>query len=133
MKEEKEKITKVDFEPLSREVVDVAYKVHQKMGSGLLESIYEECFYIELNKREIPCERQKLISVFYDGIKLSSPLRLDLVIDNKIIVELKSIESIHQSHTAQILTYMRTANINTGLLINFGEPYFKKAVKRFVL
>ena len=130
---ENTKITKMCFEPLSKEVVDIAYKIHQKIGSGLLECIYEDCFVIELEKRKIPFERQKSISVIYEGQKIPSILKLDLYIDNEIIVELKSVEKIIPAHSAQILSYMRLSDCKTGLLINFGEPYFKQAIKRFVL
>lgn len=131
--EDNTKITKMDFEPLSKEVVDIAYKIHQTMGSGLLECIYEDCFIIELEKRKISYEKQKRLPIQYEGKTLPSILKLDLIIDNKIIVELKSVEKIIPAHTAQILTYMRLSNCKTGLLINFGEPYFKQAIKRFVL
>ncbi|MCB9991459.1 MAG: GxxExxY protein [Rhodospirillales bacterium] len=131
--EDKAKITKVSFDPLSREVVDAAFYIHQTMGAGLLESVYEECFEVELKKRNIPFQRQVGLPVYYDGVKLNTSLRLDLVVDNQIVVELKSLERVTNAHTAQILTYMRTGGFKTGLLINYGEPYFKQAVKRFVL
>lgn len=128
-----EVVKKIDFEPLSKEVVDCAYQIHQKMGTGLLENIYEDCFVIELKKRNIQFERQKLVKVIYQGIEIPSKYKLDLVIEGQIILELKSVEKITAAHQAQILTYMRTSQIKTGLLINFGEPFFKAAIKRFVL
>lgn len=131
--EEDNKITKIDFDPLSKSVVDVAFQIHQKIGSGLLESIYEDCFSYELQKRGIPFERQKFIPVVYDGTVMAAPLKLDLIVDGKIVVELKSVEKIMNAHSAQILSYMRMADIRTGLLVNFGDPYFKTAIKRFVL
>lgn len=131
-KEEDRKLTKISFDPLSKEIVDTAFYIHQQLGSGLLESVYEEAFAVALSKN-IAFERQKAVPVYFDGIKLDTTLRLDLVVDNRIIVELKSLENVSNAHTAQILTYMKTSGIKTGLLINFGEPYFKKAIKRFVL
>lgn len=131
--EKDKKITKISFEPLSREVVDTAFYIHQKMGTGMLESIYEECFAIALSERNISFQRQKVLPVYFEGKKLDTSLRLDLVVGNKIVVELKSLERTTNAHTAQILTYMKTGGFDTGLLINFGEPYFKKAVQRFVL
>jgi len=128
-----EALTSKEFDTLSKEVVDCAFQIHQTMGAGLLESIYEDCFEVELNKRNIPYERQKLIKVEYMGNKIPTSFRLDLVIDGQIIAELKSVEKIIRAHQAQILTYMRTSNIKTGFSINFGEPYFKSAIKRFVL
>jgi GxxExxY protein len=131
--EEEAKITKISFDPLSKEVVDIAFHIHQTMGPGLLESIYEECFVLSLSKKNISFERQKSVPVYFEGQKINTPLRLDLVVDNKIVVELKSLDHLASAHTAQILTYMRTGGFKTGLLINFGEPYFKKAIRRFAL
>lgn len=128
-----EVVKKFDFEPLSKEVVDCAYKIHQTLGTGLLESIYEECFVVELEKRNINFERQKIINVNYEGVSIPTTYKLDLVVENKIIIELKSVEKLNAAHQAQILTYLKTSEISTGLLINFGEPYFKAAIKRFVL
>ena len=99
----------------------------------MLECIYEDCLAIELEKRQISFVRQKTVPVYFENIKLPSVLKLDLLVENQIIVELKSVEKIMPAHTAQILTYMRNAKIKTGLLINFGDPYFKTAFKRFIL
>ena len=126
-------VTKIAFDDVSRQVVDAAYKVHQALGSGLLEGLYEECLAIELGKRNIPFQRQKEIPVFYEGVKISLTYRMDLVVADHLIVEIKSVERIIPAHQAQILSYMKTSGIRTGLLINFGEPYFKAAIKRFVL
>jgi GxxExxY protein len=121
------------FDALSKDVVDCAFKIHQTIGTGLLENIYEDCFVIELEKRNIAFERQKIVKIVYEGIEIPSIYRLDLVISNQIIVELKSVENISRAHQAQILTYMKTSGISVGLIINFGEPYFKAAIKRFVI
>ena len=131
--EEHEAVTKIAFDDVSRQVVDAAYKVHQSLGTGLLEGLYEECLVIELQKRNIPFERQKEIPVFYEGIKISLTYRMDLIVADSLIIELKSVEKIIPAHQAQILSYMKTSGIKTGLLINFGEPYFKAAIKRFML
>ena len=128
-----EVVKKIDFDPLSKEVVDCAYKIHQTLGTGLLENIYEDCFAVELEKRGLSYERQKVINVDYEGVLIPTTYKLDLVVENKIIVELKSVEKIISAHQAQILKYLKTSNISTGLLINFGEPYFKAAIKRFVV
>ena len=128
-----EAVTKIAFDDLSREVVDSAFKVHQALGAGLLEGIYEECMALELQKRGVPFERQKEIPVFYEGQKIDVSYRLDLVVGNALIVELKSVEKLNASHQSQILSYMKTSGIGAGLLINFGESYFKAAIKRFVL
>ena len=122
-----------DVDPISGKVVDVAFKIHQTLGTGLLESIYEDSFAVELQNRGIAFERQKTYPVFYEGIKLSTSLRLDLVVDDQLVVELKSQEGITNANQAQLLSYMRIASIHSGLIINFGEPYFKRAIKRMVL
>jgi GxxExxY protein len=127
------KSTKKNFSTLSKEVVDTAYYVHQKLGSGLLESIYQESMMIALKRKGLPFEVEKQCPVFFDGERLKTALRLDIVVDSQIVLELKSVEKIMPAHTAQILTYMRMGKYNTGFLINFGEPYFKNAIKRFVL
>lgn len=124
-------VEKIDFDPLSREVVDSAYKVHQYFGAGLLEKLYEEALCLELQKRNIPFERQCHLPVFYEGQLLDAPLRLDLVVDKKIVIEVKSVEKILPVHEAQILTYLKLSKIDLGFLINFHEPYFKSALKRF--
>ena len=131
--EEHEAVTKISFDEISRQVVDSAFKVHQTIGSGLLEGLYEECMIIELRKRGIPFERQKEIPLFYEGELIPATYKLDLVVAGCLIVELKSVVKIMPAHEAQILSYLRTSGIKTGLLINFGEPYFKAAIKRFVL
>lgn len=97
MSEDKKKI---DFDVLSKDVVDCAFKIHQNLGTGLLESIYEECFVVELEKRKINFERQKVIHVDYDGVKIPTTYKLDLVVDNKIIIELKSVERLNAAHQA---------------------------------
>lgn len=130
---EDQKITKISFEKESKEIVDMAFKIHQTLGAGMLECIYEDAFVVELEKRKIPFEKQKMVPVFYEGVKLPSYLKLDLIVYDKFVIELKSQKDITDVHTAQILTYMRTAQFKSGFIINFGEPYFKKAIKRFVL
>jgi GxxExxY protein len=125
--------TKIVFDDVSRQVVDAAFRVHQNLGTGLLESIYEECMVVEFRKRKIPFSRQVEVPIVYEGEKIPATYKLDLVVNNEIIIELKSVEKIIPVHKAQILTYMKTSGLKTGLLINFGEPYFKEAIKRFVL
>jgi GxxExxY protein len=125
--------TKFVFEDLSRQVVDAAFRIHQNLGTGLLEGIYEECMIVELKKRNIPFSRQVEIPIIYEGEKIPATYKLDLVVGNEIVIELKSVEKVIPAHKAQILTYMKTSGLKIGLLINFGEPYFKEAIKRFVL
>lgn len=123
----------IQFDDLSRQVVDCAYKVHQYFGSGLMEKIYEEAMCKELEKRKIHYVRQLSFPVFYEGEKLNAMLQLDLVVDNRIILELKCAEKIIPTFEAQILTYMKVSGIETGFIVNFKEPYFKNCIKRFAL
>lgn len=124
---------KHSFENLSKQVVDCCFQVHQKLGSGLLESLYVEPLCIELHKKGLIFEAQKDVPVFYDGIKLKNTCRLDVVIDNQIILELKAVEKVLPVHEAQLITYLKITGLKTGFLVNFNEPYFKAAIKRFVL
>jgi GxxExxY protein len=130
--EDHEEVTKIRFDDTSRQVIDAAFKVHQEVGPGLLEGIYEECLAIELRKRRVPFVRQLEIPIIYEGEKIPLSYRLDLVVGDSVVVELKSVEKILPVHTAQVLTYLKTSGFKAGLLINFAEPYFKAAVKRFV-
>lgn len=126
-------VQKYDFEQISKEVVDCCFQVHQKMGTGLLEDLYTEPLCIEFEKRNIKYELEKQIPVYYDGQLLKRSCRLDMVIDNAIILELKAVEKILPIHEAQLITYLKVAKLKTGFLINFKNPYFKSAIKRFVL
>lgn len=121
------------FEALSKDVVDCCYQVHQKLGPGLLEELYEEPVCIELEKKNLSFEAQKQIPVYYDGRKLRKVCRLDILIENQIVLELKAVDRLLPVHEAQILTYLKVTNLKTGFLMNFNEPYFKKAIRRFVL
>jgi len=122
-----------NFCALSKQVVDAAYKVHHYFGSGLLESIYEDALCLELEKRNINIQRQKSISVYYEGQELPSKFRIDLLIENKIIVELKSLETITNAHKAQILSYLKISQMEVGFIMNFGDPFFKRGIQRFVM
>ncbi|MBN1408762.1 MAG: GxxExxY protein [Calditrichaceae bacterium] len=121
------------FEDLSGEIIGCAIEVHKILGPGLLESAYEECLAYELRKKKISYERQKELPVIYKEINLECGYRIDLLVDNRILMELKSVEKLMPVHTAQILTYMRLSNIKIGLLINFNVTVLKNGLKRFVL
>lgn len=118
---------------ISKKVVDCAFRVHQQLGVGLLENAYEECLCILLTQNNIPFKRQVQMPIFFENQKIDVGYRVDLLIDEQLIVELKSVEKIIPVHHAQLLTYMRLAKINTGLLINFNSKLFKDGIKRFVL
>ena len=122
-----------NIEYLASEVVDIAYKIHYSLGPGLLESVYEVCFCHELNKREISFSTQKKVPIFYDGIEFKEGLRLDILIDNKIIVELKAQENYHSVWESQLLSYLKLSDMHIGFIINFNVPLIKQGIKRMVL
>jgi GxxExxY protein len=117
---------------ISKIIVDVAYKVHTKLGPGLLESVYEEIMYFELSKLGLNVERQKAIHVIWDDLKMELGFRADLIIENKVIIELKSVEIIAPVHPKQLLTYLKITGIKLGLLINFNEALIKNGITRIV-
>lgn len=110
----------MDENQLSKVVLDCAFKVHKTLGPGLLESAYEECLYYELNKTGIHIERQKPMPLVYENIKLDCGYRIDLMIDNKLIVELKAVEAFNNVFLAQVLSYLKLSGLKLGLLINFN-------------
>lgn len=117
---------------LSKIIVDVSYKIHTRLGPGLLESVYEAILYHELTKYGLKVERQKPIPVVWDGIHLDIGFRSDLIVEEKIIIEIKSVETISNVHLKQLLTYIRVTDLKLGLLINFNEALIKNGIKRVV-
>ncbi|MBD2204573.1 GxxExxY protein [Calothrix sp. FACHB-1219] len=117
---------------ISGTVVDAAYKVHTTLGPGLLESVYETVMDFELRKRKLQVKRQVIIPVVYEGVVLDEGFRADLIVENKIIVELKSVEAVHPVHKKQLLTYLRLADKRVGLLINFNFSLIKDGISRIV-
>jgi len=115
---------------LSKVIVDVAYKVHTKLGPGLLESVYEEILYYEFVKHGFHVERQRAIPVIWDNLKMEIGFRADLIIENKVIIEIKSVELVAPVHAKQLLTYLRITGIKLGLLINFNEELIKDGIRR---
>ena len=123
----------MEFDELSGKVIGCAIEVHKNLGPGLLESAYERCLSYELTAKGLRHETQKELQIDYKGLKLDAGYRIDLIVENGIIIELKSVEKILPIHEAQILTYMKLAGINVGLLINFNVIKVKDGIKRFVL
>jgi len=123
----------LEFDDLSNRVLGCAIEVHRQLGPGLLESTYEQCLAYELNEARIPFKIQQPIPVLYKEIKLDCGYRADLFVGECLIVELKSVEQLSKIHEAQLLTYMKLANVRIGLLINFNVQMLKKGIKRFVL
>lgn len=118
---------------LSEQVIGAAIEVHRTLGPGLLESAYENCLCHELFLRGLKFQRQLALNVEYKGINIENAYRLDIVVENSLILELKAIESLTPLHHAQLLTYLRLSGIPTGLLINFMVPVLKNGIKRVSL
>ncbi len=117
---------------IARIVVDTAFHLHQRLGPGLLESVYEAILAHELGQRGLDVERQVPISIIYQAIAFDESFRADLMVNKRLIVELKSIEELHPVHKKQLLTYLRLADMRLGLLINFGEALIKNGIHRVV-
>jgi len=118
---------------ITHEIIGAAMEVHKRLGPGLLESAYEECLLYELRLRNLKVERQKGIPVVYKEVKLDCGYRLDLLVEGKIILELKSVEGLAPIHEAIILTYLRLSGHEIGLLINFIVTVLKDGVRRFIV
>ena len=121
------------FDPLSRKVIGCAIEVHRELGPGLLESTYEACLAQELTDQGIPFRRQLDLPVHYKDKKVDAGYRIDLLVDNSLIMELKSVDQVLAIHKAQLLTYMKLSRCKTGLLINFNVSILKNGIKRYVL
>jgi len=117
---------------ISKLIFESGLKVHKNLGPGLLENAYEECLFYEISKLGIRIEKQKALPLIYEEVKLESGYRIDLIVENKVIVEIKAVEALHDIHMAQILTYLKLSNCKLGLLINFNTVLFKNGVKRVV-
>ena len=123
----------MEFDDLSSRVIGCAIEVHRELGLGLLESTYEQCLAHELKLNGIAFQLQHPQPVQYKGIRLDCGYRLDVLVENKLIVELKSVDEIKRIHEAQLLTYMKLAEVKIGLLMNFNVTTLKDGIKRFVL
>ncbi len=117
-------------EAIAKAVVDSAYKVHTTYGPGLLENVYEECLAIELIRRGHLVERQVSVPIIYEGVKLATPLRLDILVDQAVVVEVKAIEKLIPIHRAQCLTYLKLSGKRLCLLINFNVEFIRDGIQR---
>ena len=122
-----------EMNKLSFEILDCAYKVHSELGPGLLESTYETCLSFELLKKDIKFQRQLEMPVVYKGNLLDAGYRLDLLIEDMIVIEIKSVEQLAPIHQAQLLTYLKLSGKKLGLLVNFNEVHLKDGIRRFIL
>jgi GxxExxY protein len=118
---------------LSREIIAAGLEVHKALGPGLLESAYEECLAYELSLRGLSFERQKALPVIYKGVQIDAGYRLDLVVGDLVVVELKSVDELLPIHEAQVLTYLKMSKKRLALLLNFNVPLLKNGIKRIVL
>ena len=123
----------MNIEAIFKTVLDCSFKVHTALGPGLLESSYEECLYYELKQSGLDVQKQKPLPLIYEEVKLDIGYRVDLLVENKVIVEIKSVESLADIHMAQILTYMKLSGCKLGLLVNFNVNRLKEGIKRVIL
>jgi GxxExxY protein len=121
-----------DVEVFAKDVVDAAFNVHKTLGPGLLESVYEACLNHELKKRGRKVATQVPVPVVYDGLRLDAGLRLDMLVEGKLIVEVKSVERVNPVYDAQLLTYLKLTGLRLGLLINFNVGVIRKGISRLV-
>jgi GxxExxY protein len=117
---------------IARIIVDVAYRIHLQLGPGLLESVYEEIMDYELTKAGLQVDKQKIVPVFWDELKMDVGFRADLIVEQKVIIEIKSVETIAPVHPKQLLTYLKVTGLKLGLLINFNEKLIKDGITRIV-
>jgi len=117
---------------IAKIVVDTAFQIHKRLGPGLLESVYEIVLAYELKKRGLKIERQAPVAIVYEDVKLDEGFRVDLIVEEKVIVELKSVEKVVPVHKKQLLTYLRLADKRLGLLINFGDELIRDGISRVV-
>ena len=121
------------YQELSQEIIGAAMEVHSILGPGMLESAYEECLLFELRQRGLKAEKQIPVPIVYKDTKLDCGYRIDILVDDKIIIELKAVEAINEVHEAQVLTYLRFSKRKVGLLINFNVKSLKSGIRRFIL
>ena len=122
-----------ELNELSRIIIGLAIKVHNALGPGLLESSYKECLYYEIIKTGYFAEKEKALPLVYESIRLDIGCRIDILVESKLIIEIKAIELLTDIHTAQVLTYLKLSGNLLGLLINFNVPLLKNGIKRLVL
>nr|WP_315174357.1 GxxExxY protein [uncultured Flavobacterium sp.] len=131
MQEEPSKISP-DLESLSYKIIGLAIEVHKQLGPGLLESAYQQCLFYEIKKAGFKVEKEVMLPIIYKEIKIDHGYRIDLLIEDKLVVELKTVESFSSVHFAQILTYLKLGQYPLGLLINYNSKILKNNIKRFI-
>lgn len=121
------------FDVVTKAVVDAGLKVHRALGPGLLETVYEHCLFHELTLRSISVRRQVVLPVYYEGICVDAGYRVDLIVNEEIIIEIKSVEILTRLHQSQLLTYLKLSGMKIGFLMNFNVSLFKDGLRRLVL
>ena len=122
----------MDFEAIGREIVDAAIRVHSRIGPGMLESAYEACIEYELGRRSLAVRKQVPMPIRYDELTLDIGYRLDLLVEDAVVIELKAVPQLLAIHTAQLLTYLRAGNYRLGFLLNFNTVHMREGIKRIV-
>ena len=120
-------------EEIFKKVLDCAFEVHSNLGPGLLESVYEECLIFELQCAGLKVEKQKSLPLTYKGLLLESRLRIDILVENQILIELKAVEELNDVHLAQTLTYLKLSGCKLALLVNFNVAHLKNGIKRVIM
>ncbi len=128
-----ETFVKMEINQITHEILDSAYKVHSALGPGLLESAYQACLVYELRRKGLRVELEKPLPLVYEEVKLDCGYRIDILVENKVVVELKTVEAFTDVHTAQVLTYLKLSGNKVGLLLNFYTKNLKNGIKRFIL
>jgi GxxExxY protein len=123
----------MEIESIFKEILDSSFRIHTELGPGLLESAYEECLFYELKNSGLNVEKQKPLPLVYKEVRLDAGYRIDLFVEKKVIIDIKSVEMFNEVHLAQILTYMKLANCQLGLLVNFNVRHLKDGIKRVIL
>lgn len=121
-----------EVERIGREIVDASIKIHRSLGAGLLESVYEECLLVELSQRGLKSLRQVRVPISYEGRKIGTDLRLDLLVEDAVIIEVKSVETLLPVHEAQLLTYMKLSGHRLGYLLNFNVVLMRDGITRLI-
>lgn len=123
----------MEINQITHEILDSAYKVHSALGPGLLESAYRACLVYELRKKGLKVEEEKALPLIYEEVKLDCGYRIDILVEDRVVIELKTVEALTEVHTAQVLTYLRLSGNHVGLLLNFYTKSLKDGIKRLVL
>lgn len=122
-----------ELNTITEQILKCAFKVHSGLGPGLLESSYKECLFYELNKISFYTEKEKPLPLIYEEVKLDIGYRVDLMVENKVIIEIKAVDALNDIHTAQVLTYLKLSGCKVGLLLNFHTKHLKEGIKRLIL